>query len=160
MRVCRSFASRVAAVITGASLVIVVGCGDSSGLSRRYPVYGTVNYKGAPVPHGRITFTPTKAEERRIATGDIENGAYSLTTAIPDDGALPGSYKVSVEAVEVDTAPMKAITKGQFHHDATFGKAVKNAKQLVPAKYKLAETSGLTAEVKEQSNKYDFDLRD
>ena len=39
---------------------------------------------------------------------------------------------------------MKAVAKGgQFHHDAAFFKANKNAKSLVPSKYSLAETSGL-----------------
>jgi len=68
---------------------------------------------------------------------------------------------VTVTAKEMDTTEVKAIAKGgQFHHDEAFAKAAKNAKPLVPAKYSLADTSGLTAEVKAQSNKVNFDLTD
>ena len=41
-----------------------------------------------------------------------------------------------------------------------FAKAVKNAKNLVPAKYKLPDTSDLSADVKAQSNKFTFELKD
>jgi hypothetical protein len=56
---------------------------------------------------------------------------------------------------------LKAIAKGgQFHHDKTFAKTVRNAKRLVPSKYQLADTSGLTATVKAESNTSDFNLKD
>ena len=160
MTTLNTFVKRATLTLAGMGLVIVLGCGDSSGLAKRYAVYGTVNYNDKPVEKGRITFTPT-APEGRVAAGDILDGSYSLTTAEPGDGALPGSYKVTVLAKEVDDTQLKAIAKGgQFHHDKAFAKAVKTAKALVPSKYSLADTSGLTAEVKEQSNKVSFDLKD
>jgi len=152
--------SRLAVVFAGFGLLLALGCGDDTGLSRRYPVSGTVKYKGEPVAKGQITFAPTSADGR-AANGDIVDGSYSLTTATPGDGALPGSYNVTVVSVEADTTKLKEVAKGgQFHHDKDFGKAVASAKKLVPSKYSLADTSGLKAEVKAQSNKFDFDLTD
>lgn len=154
--------SRISAILAGMGLVLVLGCGDSSGLATRYPVSGTVTYKGQPVEKGTIGFIPTEADGRP-ATGELKDGAYSLTTLTPNDGALPGSYKVTVVSVDMDTTQIKAIaekTGGAAHHDMTFAKAVKTAKKLVPSKYSLADTSGLTAEVKPQSNTVNFDLTD
>jgi hypothetical protein len=141
-------------------IVACLGCGDDTGLAKRYPVSGKVTYKGAPIESGRISFEPT-TPDARPAAGQIENGRYSLTTLAPGDGAIPGKYRVTVLSQEIDTSEMKEIAKGgQFHHDKAFAKAAKNAKNLVPSKYKLADTSGLEKEVKAESNSIDFDLVD
>jgi hypothetical protein len=151
---------RGAVALASMGLFLVLGCGDSTGLAKRYPVSGTVTYGGKPVEKGTISFVPA-APGGREATGEISGGSYSLTTAAPGDGALPGSYKVTVIAKEMDTTKLKEIAKGgQFHHDEHFAKALKNAKPLVPSKYGVPETSGLTAEVKAQSNSINFDLTD
>jgi len=145
-----------------ASMVILacLGCGDDTGLAKRYPVSGMVTYKGEPVKNGTINFVPTTADGRPAA-GQIENGNYSLTTLAPNDGAIPGKYKVTVMSTEADTTELQAIAKGgQFHHDKAFAKANKTAKVLVPSKYNLPDTSGLEQEVKDQSNKIDIPLPD
>ncbi len=160
MTTATSFTRRAFVTFSGVGLVIVLGCSDSSGLPKRYAVSGTINYIGKPVEKGTITFSPS-AKDGRVASGDIVDGSYSLSTADPGDGALPGSYKVTVIAKEMDTSELKNIAKGgQFHHDAAYAKAAKNAKKLVPSKYNLTDTSGLTAEVKPQSNHFNFDLTD
>jgi hypothetical protein len=141
-------------------LALALGCGDTSGLSKRYPVSGTVKYNGQPVEKGTINFVPTAADGRP-ATGDIASGSYTLTTATPGDGALPGSYKVVVISEDIDTTKLKEIAKGgQFHHDETFAKAVTSAKNRVPPKYKLPDTSDITAEVKAQTNSIPVELKD
>jgi len=152
---------RLGFTIAAMGLVVVAGCGDDSGLARRYPVTGSVKYKGQPVAKGRIAFTPDGAGGR-AASGDIKEGAYALsTTGEANDGALPGKYKVTITAVDVDTTEMKGIAKGgQFHHDKAFKEANEKAKALVPSKYGLADTSGLEKEVKASANKIDFDLQD
>jgi len=157
----RSFACRVAAALAGMGAVLILGCGDSTGLPNRYPVSGTVTYQGKPVEKGSINFIPDYPDGL-AAAGEIENGEYSLTTATPGDGAIPGKYKVTIVAVEMDTSKLNEIAKGgQHHHDKTFAKAVKNAKKLVPSKYQLPEMSGLTAEVKAQTNSgVNFELTD
>jgi hypothetical protein len=161
MIISRRYVSGIPATLAAMGLVWVLGCGDDSGLSKRHPVTGTVKYKGEPVPKGTISFTPAEAGGR-AAGGDIVDGNYSLsTTGVPDDGALPGSYKVTIKALEMDTKEMQAVAKGgQFHHDKTYLKSLQSAKKLVPSKYTLPETSGLTAEVKAQSNTINYDLQD
>jgi hypothetical protein len=161
MSVTRHAAVRLTAALAGVGLVVVFGCADPTGLAKRYPVSGTVTYNGKPVEKGVINFISTAADGR-AASGDITNGKYSLTTATAGDGAFPGSYKVTVIAEERDTTEVKEISKGgQFRHGPELAKANKEAKQLVPAKYKLPETSDLSAEVKAQSNtNVNFDLKD
>ena len=107
-----------------------------------------------------VAFIPTSPGGRE-ATGALDNGKFTLSTATPDDGALPGSYKVTVLAQEADMTESAKIAKGgMFHHDAVFAKALKNAKSTVPSKYRLADTSDLSAEVKPQSNSFSFELKD
>ncbi|MGE3820300.1 MAG: hypothetical protein AB7I30_12840 [Isosphaeraceae bacterium] len=156
----RQLALRVTPTVAVALALFASGCGSDSGLPQRYPVSGKVTYKGEPVPKGRIDFV-TSDPEGRSASGEITDGYYKLTTADPGDGALPGKYKVTVTSVEVDTSEMEKIAQGgQFHHDKAFFKAQKTAKNLLPPRYKLADTSGLEAEVKEESNTHDFELVD
>jgi len=146
-----------AALVTGLALL---GCGDGTGLSPRYAVSGKVTYKGMPVEKGTINFAPVAADGR-AAGGQIDNGYYTLTTLAPNDGALPGKYRVTVLSKERDETKLKEVAKGgQFHHDPSFFEANKKAKSLVPSKYGLADTSGLEREVKAQSNTIDIDLVD
>jgi hypothetical protein len=143
-------------------LLTVLGCGDDSGLDKRYPVYGTVTYNGKEVEKGQISFIPTDAGKGRPANGFIENGSYKLTTANPGDGALPGEYGVTVTSKLADnTKVIETVTKyGGGGRQADIGNAAAKAKNLIPGKYQLTETSGLKFTVKEQSNKIDIDLKD
>jgi len=148
------------AFVASLGMLAFSGCDDGTGLGKRYSVSGMVAYKGEPVKSATISFVPT-SPEGRSASGQVEDGNYSLTTLAPNDGALPGKYKVTIISKSIDTTELQAIAKGgQFHHDKAFAKASKNAKALVPSKYTLPETSGLEGVVKEQSNKIDFELKD
>lgn len=150
-------------VVSGIGLATTAGCGDDTGLGTRYSVSGTVTYNGTPLEKGQITFEPVKSEgSSRAANGVIEKGSYSLTTATPGDGALPGEYKVKIVAKEVDDSKVRETIaqKGGGGRQLEIAKATKAAKNLIPAKYQLTETSQLTATVKEQSNTFDFDLKD
>ena len=145
-------------------LCLLAGCGDDTGLGKRYPVYGTVTYKDSPVEAGRVSFIPadTKNENQRAAAGDIQNGSYSLTTAVDGDGALPGEYFVTIASKLVDDSKVKeTIAKhGGGGRQQDVAKAAASAKNLIPGKYQLPETSKLKVTVKEQSNKFDFPLTD
>ncbi len=88
------------------SLSLALGCGDETGLEKRYPVSGTVTYHDQPVKHGQIHFLP-ESVGGRSATGVIEDGRYSLTTMVPDDGAVPGKYQVTIVSKDIDFTKVK-----------------------------------------------------
>jgi hypothetical protein len=78
-----------------AALFLVSGCGGGSGT---VPVRGTVTFKGKPVPSGTVTFIPDSGPH---ATGELgPDGSYTVATYRSGDGAVPGSYKVVVVAVQ------------------------------------------------------------
>jgi hypothetical protein len=157
------------------AVAAALGCGDSSGLPPRYRVSGTVTYNGKPLERGTINFAPADGKGR-AAGGTITDGRYSLTTQDPDDGALPGKYKVSVVAKATDPSKVDLKIKKPREGSQTEAEkkamamvfpqkvaalAAAKAKSLIPARYISPETSGLTFEVKEQSNTAaDFDLKD
>ena len=101
---------RFAVALSTLGLLIVAGCWSDDGLAQRYPVSGTVSYKGKPLEKGTITFVP-ESPDGRGASGDIENGAFKLTTNTPGDGAFAGKYTVTVVDVLVDKAKAEAATK-------------------------------------------------
>jgi hypothetical protein len=156
----RSTRRRIAAALAAGIAVSALGCGADDGIGQRYPVSGSVTYKSQPIEHGRISFVPVKTGEGRAAAGEISDGRYRLSTAGSDDGALPGSYRVSFLAKEVDLTEVKANQKGGSARPKDVIKANKTAKNLIPVKYSSTETSGKTADVKAGGNTIDFDLTD
>ena len=134
----RSIFSRSLLVI--ATALCLVGC-DSSGLTT---VTGKVTYNGEPVPTGTISFV---SADKPTAYGEIgPDGSYSLMTNKPGDGAMPGSYQVTVIALE-DMGDRMPEDRNPL------------PPPVVPNKYSSAGTSGLTAEVEAgKENVIDFDL--
>jgi hypothetical protein len=148
---------------SAAATLAILGCGDDSGLERRYKVTGRVTYKNQPVVKGSIAFEPVDATSGRVASGYIENGSYSLTTSgsTPGDGALPGEYRVAIASSDMDTAAVAQKTGGLLHQgDAEHQKALSAAKSPIPTKYAQSSTSGLTRKVEARSNQFDFELTD
>jgi len=164
-----NIAHRCLALLIGPALFYTLGCSDD-GMKNRYPVSGTVKYKGEPVAKGRINFVP-KGGAGHGAHGEIENGSFgSLTTLNPGDGAVAGEYKVTVDTREIDEAAAKAEGEklAKKHGMSNLAqlppevqaKAYAQAKSSVPAKYAGAGTSDLTATVAEGSNSFNFELKD
>lgn len=150
---------RFLALMGSLGLLLTAGCGGDD-LGQRYPVSGTITYNGEPVPKGNIYFVPEDPQTGRSASGVIDNGRYQLTTHSRNDGAFPGSYGIRIVAVEADYSQVAANADGGAGHQDDIIAATQSAKKLVPAKYELVETSGLTAEVEEKSNTFDFELTD
>jgi hypothetical protein len=142
---------------------VILGCGDDSGLPTRYKVSGTVKYKGELVPKASIVFEPTNPPmpQGRVANGFVENGSYSLTTATPNDGALPGEYKVIILSSDLDVADLAKKQGGLLHQgDEAHVKALKAAKNPLPQKYAQSDKTPEKATVKASSNTIDFNLTD
>lgn len=141
-----------------ASVGALGGCGDD-GLGKRYSVSGSVTYKGTPLQSGNVFFVPDNAAEGRAASGKISNGRYQLGTLAENDGAFPGSYRVRITSVETDySTVLKNTPKGAAGRQDDVIKATRAAKKIIPSRYELETTSGLTANVEPKSNTIDFPL--
>ena len=82
-----------------------VGCGGSKSGSRAelVPAAGVVTYNGEPVADATLEFRSATDVPNSLAAGQTDaEGKFILTTDRPNDGALPGSYKVVVKK-EVQT---------------------------------------------------------
>jgi hypothetical protein len=168
MRTPGRLARRSSALLVGPALLIILGCGGDD-LGTRYPVSGKVTYKGESVKKGVISFHP-EDKEGRGATGQIEDGSYSLTTHTPGDGAFPGTYVVTVDTKEVDEAAQKAAIE-KFAQKKKIeglmevpqevqGQLYSKAKTSTPLKYMAPQSSDLKTTVEAHTNKLDFDLKD
>lgn len=136
-------------------LVFVAGCGgeDDKWADERptpVPATGTVLYQGEPVAEATVLFIPIGHNHAATALTD-ETGQFQLQTFDPGDGAVPGEYKVTVRKVEVITAG------GAAQDDVEAPPPVERS--LLPVKYADANTSGLTASVKDEGeNTFNFEL--
>ena len=125
--------------------VFVAGCGPKFNTTpppKVYPVKGKVLLaSGHPVSGGIITFHP-HARVGTDASGEIgPDGSFQLTTIVKNDGALPGSYTVSVNPYFKD------------------GRQTKVPVNRIPTKFAAPETSDLTAEVKAEDNNLTIELK-
>lgn len=152
-------------LISGLAMALfVAGCGQSTQDANRpktIPVTGTVTYKDAPVEGATVTFSPaTQGPESRGAVGKTDaSGKYQLTTFEPGDGAIPGSYVVTISKTETTGA----LSEEEVNKYYEQGKTPPEPKttDLLPAKYKTPKGSDLKADVSEGSdNAFDFNLTD
>lgn len=150
---------RNCALIVAACLA--VGCGGDGGdewTEKRpatVPAGGTITFNGEPLEGATIVLSPTTPGPDAYGASGVSDsdGSFSLSTFPPDEGAVPGSYSVSVSKIEA--APQAEPSEGS--HDE---KPAPPPKQLLPAKYADANKSGLKAEIpKEGTSELKFDLK-
>ncbi len=162
----------VALVMLGV-MMSVTGCGggNDSGLNT-VPVTGTVMMDGSPVEGAKVAFIPKEGGQGAVGMTDAQ-GKFSLMTVDPDDGAVPGSYTVTVFKSEsaqsmpadADRANMSGeearayaqeVQKNLISNRGGAGKV----QDLLPEKYKSPATTDLTAEVTEGGeNNFAFELK-
>ena len=133
-----TWALRACRVAGAAALVGLVGCsGQPTSIGSTYEVKGQVLLAdGKPLTTGRVTFLPVDPKVVP-ASGEIgPDGQFSLTTRSPDDGALPGEYKVRIEP-------------------AAAANPKKPARPPFPIKYIDEDSSGLVVTVKAEPNRLD-----
>lgn len=114
-----------------------------AGCTPNYPdtarVSGVVTLNKQPLDSGEIQFI---GDNGVPAMGRIEpGGTYRLSTFLPDDGALPGTYRVIIRPAPgfLPSGPSALIA--------------------IPKRYADPVTSGLTAQVNEGINLINFDLQ-
>ena len=78
----------------GVLVVLCAGCGHGSG---PVPVRGVVKVEGQPVANAAVVFVAQDPGGRDAYGSTDANGVFRLTTTNPDDGALPGKYKVVIQ---------------------------------------------------------------
>lgn len=142
-----------------AAVSFVVGCGEGASLTGTTAATGTVTYKGQPVEGATVIFSPTV--EGRAASGRTDaEGAFELTTLSASDGVMPGTYSVAISKTEMEGGLSGEEAQKYFEeHNAPPPAATR--KELLPAKYKDAATSGLTANITEGGeNNFTFELVD
>jgi hypothetical protein len=147
---------------TGLSLALLTGllggCGD--GRPVRVPVSGRITYAGQPLETGFIYFWPERGVQ---AHGQIQSdGTFTLGTYERQDGAMPGSYTVTIESTRiVANAPkfdsleeeLAAAEQGQ-----TGPRGRPTLEHLIPPRYADRARSGLTATVEAEGGTIHFDL--
>lgn len=145
-----SACTRMAALALGTA-VLAAGCGRKVTRPEVFPAGGLVTLDGKPLEGARLSFEHEAATYWAEGRTDA-SGRYALMTFSGTDGALPGNYFV-------------AITK--YEDPATVPEKIREVpnyvpKNLLPARYATAKTSGLSATVEPRrdagANRFDFKL--
>ena len=89
-----------------------------------------VLYKQKPSEGAKVMFSPQNHQYAAVGQTD-SNGRFTLQTFEPNDGAVPGDYKIAVTKFEVVELPNGGMKETFF----------------LPGKYRDPNTSGLTAVV-------------
>jgi len=148
--------SLVSASLFGLLLAGCQGDGRPPGAKPTKPVTVTVTYKGAPVPGATVAFV--EAGESPIPSYGLTDaqGVAKMKTSYAD-GAVVGTHQVTITKTQTEGGPMADQDSPDYNPDPP--PAV--VKHLVPQKYGLKATSGLTADVKDSGpNEFEFDLTD
>lgn len=149
-------------------LLLAGGCRAKDG-PHTVPVTGTVTFKGQPVDAALVSFSPKTTGVRSAVARTDARGRFQLMTIFPADGAMPGSYVVTISKTDADKAPPPAVdssfeaamerSKKAPAQSMTSPVTVAASKNFLPAKYADPATSDLAAEVKPQgANQFTFEL--
>jgi len=151
--------------------LLLSGCGKSKNSKNpeTAKVTGTVKYKGDPVEGAIVTFLPAASKDMmsqgkgNAAYGTTDkNGNYTLKTFSPGDGAVPGSYIVTVTKFEqkaVESTP--DVDSADYNPPGENDAPPKPPKNDLPKKYEAIKTSDLKADVAAGTdNVVDLDLKD
>lgn len=120
-------------------LLVCLGCGPSNNptFEKTVPVRGSIVLpNGRTLTGGQVTFHPKdtgKSEARAMIKRD---GRFELGTYKINDGAMPGTYTVTIE-------PMVFDAKGNPRPARNLG---------IPRQYTDAQTSTLTVEVADEGD--------
>jgi hypothetical protein len=154
----------------------ILGCPAVSDRPQTVQVSGTVTYNGSPVAGAVVKFSPEGGSGHAASGTTDASGNFRLSTFEAQDGAVPGSYAVSVSKTEGEAPAAAGAGGGEENVDAIYkameekGVDVMGAGQpgaepevedALPAKYKDASKSGLKAQVTEGGdNNFSFALED
>lgn len=146
------------AILAAAGVICFAGCSKDDGLPDTAPVRGTVTYQGKPVEGAVVTFLVDGATPPATGT-TATDGTFELTTFKNADGAVPGSYRVSVSKFE--TVGLDPNADDSMEAAAARANAPPpQTRSLLPEKYADAGRSGLRFDVKaDESNDIKIELK-
>ena len=135
-------------------LAVVIGCSSGPAVDPNRPATveagGTVTYNGQPLEGATVAFLPKNPKDPGASGRTDASGKFTLTAFAPGDGAVPGSYLVTISKVEGST---------EVQEDSEAEPVA--LKSLIPEKYNNPQGSGFTAEVAEGGdNQFTFELAD
>ena len=139
-------------------IIFVAGCGGSQG-PKTYIVEGTVTLKGTPVEGATLSFTPNESTGTNSGGTTDANGKYKLQTSYGAEGAVAGTYTVTLSKSEI----LLTGNKTRSINEETGAEEVfdeKIRKETLPEKYTSARNTpfkDMTVEAK-SPNTIDFPL--
>lgn len=139
--IMRNWLAMATRITVALMVVATLGCSQRSRANRpkTHAVKGTVTLAGAPVADATVTFLPDGGGRGAVGSTGAD-GRYLLTTFQRNDGAVAGTYKVTV---------VKMTPGGPEPGPNYRGPRPEEPKHLLPARYASAKSSGLTATVAE-----------
>jgi hypothetical protein len=148
----------LAVTLFAAVLLVVAGCGGSSGPAVA-PVTGSVTLDGAALPNAMVTFVPDGGGP--AATGQTDaGGKYSLSTA-GKKGAVLGKHKVKVTSLQTQGAATELQVSPDTYGQKSSGdyaqeSQAQSVQEKIPEKYNTQ--SELTFDVVSGENTYDIPM--
>jgi len=143
---------KILVVLMSALCLSGLSCGKFGDIPGLVELKGRVIYKGTPVDGATITFSPTSpSESTRSAVSMTESDGTFILMTQTYRGILPGDYRVSV--IKKSPPPKSYSSEEIDAYMAQHGGkgppvARVEIRDLVPAKYGNAETSGLSYSIK------------
>jgi hypothetical protein len=151
-------------MIVAAVSLALAGCQKPvAGRPETAAVTVTVTLNGAPLDGAAVSFQPVDSAGKGAAGTTGADGRAKMMTFEPNDGAIPGKYRIAVSksgaggsksmSMEEYGQMMKKVSPG--------GKSSGAPKQTVPQKYTNAATSGFEFDVlKGKENTLTLELKE
>ena len=126
----------------------IVGCGGGPSRPPTYPTTGQITENGKPVAGVDVAFRPeNSAGGQKPANGKTDSeGRYLLTTFSFGDGAMAGSYRVTLSKFDI-VSDNAADVDSDAYVPPSASRPVKPPKNQLPKNFSDPETSGLTATI-------------
>ena len=132
------------AIMAGGLLTCFAGCESTLPAT----VSGTITIDGQPLTGhiaGEVMFHPTGGGAAALAPLESDGG-FTVSTG-STKGLEPGTYDVTVRVAETDPEPPGGYESAPAQ------------RPLSPGRYGIRDKSGLSADVKEGKNEFNFDLK-
>jgi hypothetical protein len=94
-------------------LLVLAGCTREIRI-KIVPVTGILKYKGKPVAHAHIEFSPERGRPSSGVTD--EEGRFKLTYDTRHEGAIVGKHQVSIVPLPSNEKEEEAVLKGKKLH--------------------------------------------